>query len=94
MPAFVIQRRTLTAGAETEVKPPRACQTVTIGNASADDVKVYTAAGDDANNYAIVGAGYEKQYPPLPGAGCQFDPYQVAFYLKSAVGGSVVLTWL
>lgn len=87
---FKTQRVSLLAGVSTPVRPPISARQVEIGNASGDDVKVYSENGDEAT-YFVVSAGYAKQVDLFQH---RYDSYQVAFYLKSAIDGVVVLVWV
>lgn len=86
---FSTQRVSLLAGVSTPVKPPISARAVEIGNASGDDLKVYSALGDESS-FFVVSAGYAKHVDLFQH---RFDSYQVAFYLKGAVDGTAVLVW-
>lgn len=83
------RRVTLAAGVALGVQPPHGCRRVLIGNATADDLKVYEDPTDDTT-YFVVAAGYEKSLE----ISHNFDPSQVAFYLKATQAGVAVLIWL
>jgi hypothetical protein len=87
---FRPRRVALSANVATAVSPPNACTQVLIGNATADDLKVYEDPNDETT-YFVVAAGYEKQIK-LPNH--RFDPTSVAFYLKAAQAGTAVIIWL
>lgn len=82
-------RMVLGAGAKTVVYPPRMCQEVTIVNATADDLQIHTTDQDNLH-YVILTAGFER---PFPVKRTLFDPNNIAFWLTSVAGGTVVLIW-
>lgn len=84
------QRVSLTAGSSRAVYPPCSARAVRIGNAGADDLKVYSTDADEAT-YFIVAAGYEKEVDLKQ---YRFDPFTIAFYLKEAVDATAVLIWI
>lgn len=86
---FRTQRVTLAAGVSTPVIPPVAARTVEIGNASPDDLKVYSASGDEGTFFVIT-AGYAKGIDLNQ---FRFDPNLVAFHLKAVQDGVAVLVW-
>jgi hypothetical protein len=88
--AFAIRRVSLSAGVTTLVYPPRECQDVSIGNATAGDLTVYTTP-DDVTAYLIVPASFERLITVRRHL---FRVGQAAFWLKAAQSGDVVLIWV
>lgn len=86
---FRITRATLVGGVKTPMTPPIVAHNVTIANGTVDDLEVHTT---DANNteYLIVAAGFERT---IQVNRARFLFENVAFWLKSAGGGLVVIVW-
>lgn len=87
-----IERMALSAGQKVAVRPPCSSTQVTIGNGTAGDLEVHTTDEDDAH-YLVVSAGYERPLSKLHDNGTIFSTETVAFWLKAAQSGSVVLLW-
>lgn len=87
---FTTRRQAVTAGTSTPIVPPVAARIVKIGNASPDDLKVYSTSADETT-YFIVSAGYEKEIDLKQ---YRFDTNGVAFYLKAVQDGTAVLIWI
>lgn len=87
---FRVQRVTLVAGVFTPVHAPVNASNVSIGNATDDDLEVHTC--DDESEWRIVAAGWE--YGIGNTRGWFYQQQQVAFWLKSAPGGTAVVTWV
>lgn len=92
MPSFVIDRRTLVAGVSTAITPPRDAGKVKIGNATADDLQVYTIP-NDSTAMSIVPAGFQDEIN-LGELGKRFAKVDIAFWLIAVQSGDVVLKWL
>lgn len=86
---FKPRRIALLANVATAVSPPGCCQVVEIGNATPDDVKVYEDPTDEST-YLVIVSGYAKLIDLKQH---RFRPDEVAFYLKAAQAGTVVLLW-
>lgn len=84
--AFAIERRTLVAGESTPIYPNYG-QMVTIGNGTSTDLLLYSSDGDELA-FLSISAGYERDLRVS-----SFQVGQVAFWLKSSVGGAVTLIW-
>jgi hypothetical protein len=89
-PAIAVRRVALVAGVTTVVYPPRECNDVTIGNATGNDITIYSTP-DDATRGLIVADGFERQ---ITVRGHHFRSTQPAFWLKAVASGDVVLTWV
>ncbi len=92
--AFWIERVTLRANVVQGIKAPRLVRSVSIGNGTAGDVKVYSHNGglDDSIHYLVIAAGYEREITapaPVFGSDASLD-----FWLESDAGGLVVIAWL
>jgi len=87
--AFRIQRLTLGAGVFTPIKPPAVFAAVAIGNGTADDLQVHT--NEDQTEYLNIAPDFERSVP-VTTLGAFSNP-DTAFWLKSPVGGTVVLLW-
>jgi len=87
--AFRIQRLTLGAGVFTAIKPPAVFASVSVGNGTTNDLQMHT--NEDQTEYLIIASNFERTVP-VTTLGAFANP-DVAFWLKSAVGGSVVLLW-
>lgn len=83
----------MTAGIEREIVVPASIERndvarLSVGNATADDVKLYSRRGDDTA-YLVIVSGYERTLslarPSKPG--------EVICWLKPVVDGEVVLLW-
>lgn len=94
--AFTIKRMPLAAGVDTAIFPPYPCSAVTVGNATPDDLRVYTTLGDDTT-YLGIASGYPYTFTltlfknQLYGPGDYSSP---AFWLRALQAGTIVLTWL
>lgn len=91
--AFWIDRITLAAGVKTPVYAPRISQACNVGNATADDVKVYSHHGetDDSSHYLVIATTFERQLSAGKNVYRRDEP---AFWLESTPGGLVILIWL
>jgi len=87
--AFRIQRLTLGAGVFTAIRPPAVFASVSVGNATAGDLQVHT--NEDQTEYLVIAPDFERALPVMT-LGAFANP-DVSFWLKSAVGGTVVLLW-
>ncbi len=87
---FAITRTTLVAGTTTEIRAARDCQRVSIGNATPDDLKVYTIKDDETAQMKIT-AGYWEDFELQR---TSFLKEQIAFWVNAVVGGDVVVKWL
>lgn len=89
--AFRVSRLSVVAGTLTAIKPPIGAREVSIGNATTGDLQVHTS--DDETEYLVIAAGYERLIPvkrdlmPTSNAG------QIAFWVKAAQSGTVVILW-
>jgi hypothetical protein len=87
--AFRVQRLTLGAGVFTAIRPPAVFAAVSIGNGTAADLQVHT--NEDQTEYLIIAPDFERSVPvDILGA---FASPEIAFWLKSVPGGTVVLLW-
>lgn len=91
MPNFAIDRRALVAGVSTAITPPRDATKVKIGNASPDDLQVYTIQ-NDSTAMSIVPAGFQDEIALAEGK--RFAKVDIAFWLIAVQSGDVVLKWL
>jgi hypothetical protein len=87
--AFRIQRLTLGAGVFTAIRPMAVFASVSIGNGTADDLQVHT--NEDQTEYLIIAPNFERSVPVNTVGAFAFP--EVAFWLKSTPGGTVVLLW-
>jgi len=89
---FEIQRVTLGAGApQTPVLPPMTCQSCTVGNATAGDLRIITDVG--GAGYLLVASGFERViWLPQVQSGL-FRKDMIAFWLQADQAGTVILTW-
>lgn len=86
--AFRIQRVALAAGVLTAITPLAAAHAVSLGNATVGDVTLYT--NDNESEFLVIPASYER----LVTVDHQlFDGSAVAFWLKAASSGTVILLW-
>lgn len=82
-------RVALLAGISKPIYPPIAAHSLEIGNAGADDIKVYSTDADEST-YFVITAGYARV---LDLKQFRFAPDTVACYLKCAVDATAVLVW-
>jgi hypothetical protein len=87
--SFRIQRVTLVAGVLTPIYPTVASCSVAIGNGTGADLELHT--NTDESEKSILAASYER---PVTLHTHRFAPAEIAFWLKSAAGGTVVILWL
>lgn len=87
--AFRIQRLTLGAGVFTPIRPPAVFASVSVGNGTADDLQVHT--NEDQTEFLNIAPDFERAVPVNTLGAFAFP--EIAFWLKSPVGGTVVLVW-
>jgi hypothetical protein len=87
--SFKIQQVTLVAATALAITPPVSARSVEILNTTGDDVTVYDNDNAAAQSLTIT-AGFAKDIDTHVQG---FVPGIVAFYLKSAIGGTAVLIW-
>lgn len=92
MPNLKVQRVQLAAGSVVGIVPPAVAHKVTVGNATADDLRLYDQ-NQDLTQYVVVGSGFERELKSDDGRHL-FNPNAVAFYVNAIAGGSVVLQWI
>lgn len=92
MPALDTQRVALVAGEITRITPRIDAHRVSIGNATADDVRIY-GDGTDSANYVVVASGFERVLDTKESR-VRFSRFNVAFSLNAIAGGTVVLEWM
>lgn len=86
MGAIRPRRVALTASVALAITPPaQGHRIVAIGNATADDLRVYEDPNDDTT-YFVIAAGDEKDVEIHSGT-------SIAFYLKAAASGTAILIW-
>jgi hypothetical protein len=94
MPWHAIQRTTLVTNTRTAVAVPTDGQgrtKVTIGNATADDLKIDMGT---AANYIVIAAGGWHDYQWPPGKATPHGSADgVAFYATAVIGGTMILEW-
>lgn len=90
---FRIERKTLIAGEMTAITPPITCSSVTISNRTDDDLEVHS--DNSGTHYGIITTCFEERIDlsQSGSATSLFHDSSEVFYLKSAAGGLVVLTW-
>lgn len=90
-PPITIQAKVLAAGVVTPLVPPYRCARLQIGNATPDDLRIYSQNLDLAQ-YEIVIAGTWSNPFQVDGDN-QFSPSQV-LYANAIAGGTVRLRWM
>lgn len=89
MSAFPIQRIALVNGAVTPITPPVTCAAVQIINLTGLALRLYSTSGNDATYLEIADDFFQEIDLHAP----RFRYDEIAFYLKSAADGTVVLMW-
>ena len=88
---FQIKRIALLAGVQTEVYPPMTCQSVTIANGTAGDLRVISQL--DGTQYLVVASNFERViWLPQPTSG-QFRRGMIGFWLYADQAGTAILMW-
>lgn len=85
---FRFQKVTLPAAQATAIQAPLNCRSVEIVNTTGADLTIQSDANDANSGFALA-AGYPKALRGF----AYIDPTVTAFWLTSAVGGTVVLIW-
>lgn len=85
-------RMTLAAATMTPVYPVMSAHNVKVGNATSDELQMHSSEDAADLEYLVIGAGFEEV---IQTARRVYTPDNVnpAFWLYSAVGGTVVITW-
>jgi len=88
--AFQVTRQTLVAGVLTPILPQMAvAKDVTIQNGTGADLEVHSS--DGGSNYVVIVEGFEREFW---GNYQLYQRNQIAFWLRSAGGGPVVMIWI
>lgn len=89
-PAFQINRRILAAGVLTDIKPTIAvARDVIVQNATGADLEVHSSTS--GTDYVVIVAGFERSFE---GHYQLYTRNDVALWLKSPLGGAVILIWI
>lgn len=98
---FRLWRQVLLADTVTPCTPPQPCDSVSVENATADDLKVYATAEDAQadQHYAIVTVG-DRVNVEIPrrtsfahADGHGFSSKTPGLWVRSVPGGAVILWW-
>ena len=88
---FLIQRVPLLALTQTEILAPMTCQSVTIANGTAGDLRVISQL--DGTQYLVVASNFERViWLPQPTSG-QFRRGMIGFWLYADQAGTAILMW-
>lgn len=90
-PPITIQAKVLAAGVITALIPPYRCARLQIGNATPDDLRVYSQLADNTQYEVVVAGTWSNPYH-CDGEN-QFSPSQF-LYANAIAGGTVRLRWM
>lgn len=91
---FRVERVLLVAGELTPITPPITCSSCTVANRTGADIEIHS--DDSGSSYGIVSDGFEERFDcsQSGSATALFRTGQVNFYVKSAGGGTIVVSWI
>ena len=91
---FRIERIDVVAGELTPITAPITCSSCTVANRTGSDLEIHADAS--GNSYGIVADGFEERFDcSQSGADTAlFRKDQVNFYVRSAGGGTIVVSWI
>jgi hypothetical protein len=63
-----------------------------VQNGTAGELELHSTDDDEAH-YVIIGAGFERTLPKLHENGTAYSENHIAFWLRAAQDGTVILLW-